>query len=182
MKHLSIVVPRGAALSGIEVSRHFFTEINDQLVREGKAPLFSVQLVGATASVQLNDGLFTIHTDTTITQLQQTDLIIIPALYDLEKNLDDNKELIAWIEQRYAGGAEIASLCVGAFLLARTGLLKGRSCTTHWKAASIFRDMFPEVYLVQEKIITDESGIYSSGGGFSFLNLLVYLADRKSVV
>src|SRR5690606_31728690 len=73
---------------------------------------------------------------------------------------------------------EIASLCLGAFLLASTGLLNGRKCATHWMAENQFRAMFPQVGLVTEKIITDEQGIYSSGGAFSYMNLILYLIEK----
>jgi transcriptional regulator GlxA family with amidase domain len=67
---------------------------------------------------------------------------------------------------------------VGAFLLAATGLLKGRKCATHWGAANDFRKLFPEVNLVSDRIITDEGGIYSSGGALSFWNLLLYIVEK----
>jgi transcriptional regulator GlxA family with amidase domain len=69
-------------------------------------------------------------------------------------------------------------LCIGAFLLASTGLLKGRKCATHWMAANAFRKMFPDVNLITEQIITDEQGIYSSGGAFSYQNLILYLIEK----
>jgi transcriptional regulator GlxA family with amidase domain len=78
----------------------------------------------------------------------------------------------------YNGGAEVASLCVGSFLLAKTGLLTGRKCATHWIAADEFRRMFPDIDLVPDKIITDEQGLYSSGGAYSGLNLLLYLVEK----
>lgn len=143
--------------------------------------MFTIQLVGAGTAVQLNDGLFTIQTDATIREVEKTDIIIIPALYvDVEKYLDQNVDLIQWITKQYFHGAEVASLCVGAFLLAKTGLLDGRQCTTHWKAAHNFQRLFPEVELVKDKIITDERGLYSSGGGFSFMNLIVYLVEKHA--
>jgi transcriptional regulator GlxA family with amidase domain len=89
-----------------------------------------------------------------------------------------NKDFLPWIINQYKNGAEIASLCVGSFLLASTGLLDGKSCSTHWSAADTFRKMFPEVTLVSDKIITDEDGIYSSGGANSFWNLLIYLIEK----
>ncbi|MEO5889162.1 MAG: helix-turn-helix domain-containing protein, partial [Ferruginibacter sp.] len=89
-----------------------------------------------------------------------------------------NRDFIPWIIKQYKGGAEIASLCMGAFLLASTGLLKGKKCATHWMATNEFRKMFPDVNLVTEKIITDEQGIYSSGGAFSYLNLILYLIEK----
>jgi transcriptional regulator GlxA family with amidase domain len=67
---------------------------------------------------------------------------------------------------------------VGAFLLASTGLVNGRKCATHWMAARDFRKMFPEVQLVEDSILTDERGIYSSGGAFSYLNLILYLIEK----
>ena len=45
-------------------------------------------------------------------------------------------------------------------------------------AAHAFRSMFPEVNLVEDRIITDEQGIYSSGGAFSYLNLILYLIEK----
>jgi transcriptional regulator GlxA family with amidase domain len=96
----------------------------------------------------------------------------------MPKTLENNKEFIPWIIHQYKAGAEVASLCVGAFLLASTGLISGRSCATHWMAANDFRRMFPDVNLVEDRIITDENGIYSSGGAFSYLNLILYLVEK----
>jgi transcriptional regulator GlxA family with amidase domain len=67
---------------------------------------------------------------------------------------------------------------VGAFLLAATGLLNGKKCSTHWNMANDFRTMFPEVELVDGSIITEEQGIYSSGGANSYWNLLLYLVEK----
>lgn len=172
-------MPSGGVLSNIEFPRQVFTEINDYLVNLGKAPIFKIQVVGVSRSMQLNDGLFTIQTDITIHEVKKTDLIIIPAVYgDVHEHVKNNLELIEWMREQYAKGAELASLCIGAFLLAGTGLLTGKKCATHWKAANNFRNMYPDVKLVVDKIITDEAGIYSSGGGISFLNLIVYLVEK----
>src|SRR5690606_30152942 len=103
----------------------------------------------------------------------------IPAIDgDLKSGLEENKELVPWIEQQYKEGAEVASLCVGAFLLASTGLMKGRKCATHCVAANEFRKMFPEVTLVTERVVTDENGIYTSGGAYSYLTLVLYLIEK----
>jgi transcriptional regulator GlxA family with amidase domain len=83
-----------------------------------------------------------------------------------------------WIEQQYKQGAEVASLCSGAFMLASSGVLDGKSCSTHWAFANTFRNMFPLVNLKEEKLITDEYGIYTNGGAYSFLNLIIYLVEK----
>ena len=179
MKHISILVPRGAILGSLEGSRQLLTQVNEFYKAKGAPPLFKVQLVGLSKETPLTGGLFTANTDATLEDIKKTDLIIIPALDgDLKEAIEKNREFIPWIVQQYESGAEVASLCLGAFLLASTGLLKGRKCATHWMAENTFREMFPDVNLVTEKIITDEQGIYSSGGAFSYLNLILYLIEK----
>ena len=179
MKHISILVPRGAILGSLEGSRQLLSQVNEFYKAKGAPPLFIVQLVGLTKETKVTGGLFTVNCNTVINDVKKTDLIIIPALDgDLKEAIENNKEFIPWIVSQHHNGAEVASLCLGAFLLASTGLLKGRKCATHWMATNAFRTMFPDVELVTEKIITDEYGIYSSGGAFSYLNLILYLIEK----
>lgn len=179
MKHISILIPRGAILGSLEGSRQLFTQINQFCMARGEAPLFKVQLVGLEPETKLNGGFFTVHSTALLSEVEKTDLIIIPAVDgDPEKAIEANKDFIPWIIRQYRGGSEVASLCMGAFILASTGLLNGRKCATHWLAYDRFRSMFPEVELVTEKIITDEQGFYSSGGAFSYLNLLLHLIEK----
>ena len=179
MKDITILVPRGAVLGSIEGPRLVFTEVNALLKRMGKPPLFRVQLVGLAHETPVCGGLYNIHTELLTKDIDQTDLVIIPAVDgDPNMALEANQDFIPWIIQQYRQGAEVASLCLGAFLLASTGLITGRKCTTHWAAANDFRRMFPEVELVENRLITDEHGIYSSGGAFSYLNLVLYLIEK----
>lgn len=179
MKHISILVPKGAILGSLEGSRQLFSQVNEFLAAKGAPPLFEVQLVGLTKEISLSGGSFTAHSNLLIDDVKKTDLIIIPAI-DGEINgaIENNRDFIPWIVKHYTAGAEVASLCLGAFLLASTGLLSGKKCATHWMAENAFRNMFPDVTLVTEKVITDENGIYSSGGVFSYLNLILYLIEK----
>ena len=179
MKHISILVPKGAILGSLEGSRQLLTQVNSFLASKGAPPIFSVHLVGLTHETKLCGGAFTANAPLLLQDVKKTDLIIIPALDgDIEQAIEENKEFIPWIIQQHKNGAEVASLCLGAFLLASTGLLDGKKCATHWMAEHAFRKMFPEVTLVTEKVITDEQGIYSSGGAFSYTNLILYLIEK----
>nr|WP_294873121.1 helix-turn-helix domain-containing protein [uncultured Pedobacter sp.] len=179
MKHISILVPKGAILGSLEGSRQLFSQVNEFFKAKGQPPLFKVQLVGLSKETPVSGGLFTVNTDLLIGDIEKTDLIIIPAIDgEISGAIEKNKDFIPWIVKQYKDGAEIASLCLGAFLLASTGLLKGKKCATHWLAENDFRRMFPDVSLVTEKIITDEHGLYSSGGAFSYLNLILYLIEK----
>lgn len=180
MKHIAILVPAGDAVVGsIEGPHKVLTQVNDILRSMGRAPAFQIELVGLTQHKTFNRGLFTLHADRTIDEDFATDLIIIPAPHgDLQEAIELNRPLIAWVKQRYEQGTEVASLCLGAFLLAATGLLEGRQCATHWIAAHEFRQLYPGVELVDERVITDELGLYSSGGAYSYLNLVLYLIEK----
>ncbi|MBX0292606.1 helix-turn-helix domain-containing protein [Hymenobacter sp. HSC-4F20] len=179
MKHISILVPKGAILGSIEGPRLVFSEVNALLQRMGKPALFTIQLVGLDHATAVCGGRYTVAPDALLPEVTNTDLVIIPAVDgDLAQALESNQAFLPWIVKQYREGAEVASLCVGAFLLAATGLITGRQCTTHWAAASDFRRMFPEVELLEDRVITDEHGIYSSGGAFSYLNLVLYLIEK----
>lgn len=179
MRHISILIPRGAILGSLEGTRQLFTQVNEFFKERGADPVFKVELIGLQMETLTSGGKFTVHSDHIFSDVQKTDLIVIPALDgELTTAIENNKDFIPWIKEQYANGAEVASLCLGAFLLASTGLLNGKSCATHWGAVNQFRTMFPEVNVVDNKIITEEQGIYSSGGAFSYLNLILHLIEK----
>lgn len=180
MKHISILIPNGhASLVNIAGAYQIFNQVNTFLGEKGKAPKFKVQLIGISKKTRQSNGLFTVNPNRLISEIIKTDLVIIPAIHGNQHEIfQQNKEFVPWIIQQYKEGAEIVSLCIGAFLLATTGLLKGRQCATHWVHANEFRKMFPEVNLVDDRIMTEDQGIYTSGGAYSYLNLLVYLIEK----
>src|SRR5260221_1619619 len=180
MKHLTIIVPEGQNnLSSIVGAYKIFTRANEYWKKNGKKELFTIQLAGLSKEVEFYEGLFTVKPHTHISTITKTNLIIIPSLnHNYQKALKGKQLLVDWIEKQYKNGAEIARICTGAFLLASSGLLDGKSCSTHWAAADNFRKMFPQVNLQVDRLITDENGIYTNGGAYSFLNLLIYLVEK----
>ncbi|MBL7745161.1 MAG: helix-turn-helix domain-containing protein [Chitinophagaceae bacterium] len=182
MKHISILVPLGhTSLPNIDGTHQILSEANKFCEMMGRPPVFKIQLVGLSKEVAQRNGRYTICPDLLISEVSKTDIIIIPAMHgDLEKTMELNKDFLPWIIDQYKGGTEIVSFCIAAFFLAKTGLLNGRQCATHWIMANEFRRMFPEVNLVDDKIMTAENGIYTSGGAYSFLNLIAYLIEKHA--
>lgn len=180
MKHVSVIVPEGpVVLSSVVGAFKLFGQVNNFLVARGQPPYYEVELVGLTQEAVLYDGLFSIRPHVTIDKVRRTDLIVVTTIMgDMPSSIEQNKAFLPWISERHAGGAEVASLCMGAFLLAATGLLDGKAATTHWIGLEAFHEMFPDVHLQGGKIITEDSGIYTSGGAYSFLNLLLYLIEK----
>ena len=179
MKNISILVPENAVMQAVADPQYLFSTVNQFMAVAGKKPLFNVQLVGVKKEVKINGGLFSINTSQLLKEVKKTDLVIIPALFgDMKSAIESNKKLLPWINEQYNKGAEVASLCVGAFLLASTGLLNGKKCSTHWGFQNEFREMFPEVEVMDGSIVTEEKRLYSSGGAMSYWNLLLYLVEK----
>lgn len=182
MKTVSILLPRGAASVGcIEGSCTLFEQVNVFSRARGGKDLFRVEVVGLDASPMRYGHRVEIRPDRTLAEVVETDLVIVPAVNgDPDLVVAANREFLPWIVERYKDGAEVASLCVGTFLLAATGLLRGRACSTHWNAADNFRRRHPETRLQSDSVITDEAGLYTSGGALSFWNLLLHLVEKHA--
>ncbi|MBW3470267.1 GlxA family transcriptional regulator [Arthrospiribacter ruber] len=179
MKHVSILLLEQVNLAGLDNARQGLLEANQFLIQKGKTPMFDVQVVGVQKKVMINKGLFAINAHKQISEVPKTDLIIIPPVQaPLEDAIFKNSGFIPWICAQRQNGAEIVSLCMGAFILARTGLLDDKDCVTHWKAGDTFKSLFPKVNLVSEKILTDHDGLYTGGGAFSSVNLILYLIEK----
>lgn len=180
MKRLSILVPHGQNnISSVVGAFKIFSRANTYFQQAGMEKVFDIELVGTSEQVDFYDGLFTINIQKNIRDIDKTDLIIIPSLnHSYEETIAGNEILIPWLLKHYKAGSEIASICTGAFLLAATGILDGKRCSTHWAASENFKRMFPKVNLKTDQLITDENGIYTNGGAYSFLNLIIYLVEK----
>ncbi|TXJ26808.1 MAG: helix-turn-helix domain-containing protein [Chitinophagaceae bacterium] len=181
MKHLTILVPRGQNnLSSVIGPYKIFCAANNFSKQTRKKEVFKIQVAGVSGTENLYGGLFSIHPEVKATDIRKTHLIIIPSLSfgDYPLLIKKNHELSKWIKEQYKKGAEIASICSGAFLLAASGLLNNKNCSTHWMVEDTFKEMFPGVRMVTDKILTDEHRLYTNGGAFSFLNLVLYLVEK----
>jgi transcriptional regulator GlxA family with amidase domain len=183
MKHITIVVPDGqsnlSTIASIVGTYEIFATANSYWKGLGRKEPYKVELGGFLKKAEVYNGLFSVKPEVHISAIEKTDLIIIPSLVrDYQKAVKGQQLLIDWIAAHYKNGAEVATICTGAFLLASSGLLDGKSCSTHWSAADTFRTLFPKVNLQADKLITDEYGIYTNGGAYSFLNLVIYLIEK----
>jgi transcriptional regulator GlxA family with amidase domain len=176
---ISVYVPQNAVIEAISPPYRLFKTANDFLKAAGKKPKFEVEYVGLQKNIKANDGKYTVKTDRLLGEVKKTDLIFIPALYgDMKTAVSSNAKSITWINQMHKKGAEIASLCIGAFLLGATGLVNGKKCSTHWAYCAEFRQTFPEVEVVDGAVVTEEGRVYSSGGAHSLWSLLFYLLEK----
>ena len=184
MKHITILVPSGqndlSTVASIVGAYEIFARAGEYWKKNGKRDLYKVELGGVSKKAEVNDGMVILKPHVNISAIEKTNLIIIPptSVTGYEKTVKGNQLMVEWIRKQYRNGAEIASICTAAFVLASSGLIDGKNCSTHWVAADRFKSQFPKVIVQAEKLITDEYGIYTNGGGYSFLNLMIYLVEK----
>lgn len=184
---VSVFVPEYGVIEAVTPPFRTFNTANEFLNTFGKKPIFEVEYVGLKEYVPANNGEYTIKTNRLLKDVSKTDLLIIPPAYgDTAKGVQANAEAIPYFKKLHEKGSSIASLCIGAFLLAETGLLNGKKCSTHWAYINEFKERYPEVEVEDGAIIAEHDNIYSSGGASSLWNLILYLvekfADRETAI
>ncbi len=163
MKKVSLLIHEDVYSSSVAGAIDLFEGANWCLREFGKPPAFKVELVSAA----------------TIGEVVQTDLIVIPGFDGAPRAiLKKNAALVRWIKEMNDCGSEVASLCVGSFFLAEAGLLNGKTATSHWAATDEMRSKYPLIKVKADRVITDQDGIYTSGGGFSSIKLILYLIEK----
>jgi transcriptional regulator GlxA family with amidase domain len=178
---ISVFVPHQGVIEAITPPYRTFRTANDFLKVSGKKSMFEVEYVGLTEYVSAGGGEYMIKTDRLLKDIQETDLLVIPPTFgNPEAGIAVNAEAIPYFKALHRKGSSLASLCAGAFLLAETGLLDGRKCSTHWAHIAAFKARNPQVEVEDGAVLTEHGNIYTSGGANSLWNLLLYLVEKFS--
>jgi len=115
-------------------------------------------------------------------ETKKDDIIIVPGmefacLQDVDF-LRKSAGFFNWIVESHQKKCKIVSICTGAFLIAESGILQGRRCTTHWKYFAHFKSRFPEIELIRNRLFVEDDQIFSSAGVASGIDLALYLIEE----
>jgi len=143
-----------------------------------QTPFFDVTIASADGQHIRCTNNVLIQPHCSIETIDQTDLIVISSATYIEEILKRDPGLIPWIRWQYNQGAHVASICTGAFLLAETGLLDGKSATLHWGFAEMFRRKYPQVNLRLDQMFIDQGRLYCSAGVNAGMDLSLYLVEK----
>ena len=180
MKQVGLLIPHQYKLLSIAAILDVFESVNKFCREHDQSVPFSISLIQPTG-FSTNDIhlLFGYQPQSITTNLQQ-DLILIPAFTtdDMKQAIQENQSYIPWLQTQFKNGAEIATFCTGAFLLGSSGLLDGKTATTHVDACNAFAAAFPAVNLRADKTVTHDGRLYTSGGATSTFHLLLLLVQR----
>lgn len=174
MIQIGVLVPQQYKLLSIAAILDVFETANKFYTKAGKPAVFNITLL----TVKNENGhFFNQYKSESIKLNTPFKLILIPSFNseDIQSSITINYSYIPWLVSQYNEGAEIATFCTGAFLLAATGLLDGKAATTHVDACSAFSAAFPRVQLKADKTITQDGRLFTSGGATSTFHLLLYL-------
>jgi len=179
MKTVAILASENCLFSSVGGPMDIFLQAGrlwNGIIGSEPSPYFEVKIVtldGAPVEAT-NQVLITPHCS--VDEIGDVDLVLIPSQGFQFKARDQHfLDRVNWLKKCYAKGSDLASICTGAFSLAATGLLDGKTATTHWGAANTFRKSFPQVNLKTELMVTDEGRLFCGGGMTADLNLTLYL-------
>lgn len=179
MKVIALIIHEDVTLSTLTGAMDMLIHTNSLYQQMGRSQPFKLVL----ASEKDNNNIMPVNPlfvgYSKMEELERPDLVIVPAFYgERDIMLKKHKKIIGWIREMYNNGAELASLCSGIYFLAEAGLLLGRACTAHWFDMDDIMRRYPDICFQSDMVITDQDGIYTSGGAFSSLNLILYMIDK----
>jgi transcriptional regulator GlxA family with amidase domain len=113
--------------------------------------------------------------------LQAGDYIFLPGAameYLRSAAFKSQKKFFQWLIKNHSAGVNICSVCTGAFILAQTGLLNAKTCTTHWKRIEELKKTYPALLIKKDVLYTNEDNIYTSAGITSGIDLSLYIVEE----
>jgi transcriptional regulator GlxA family with amidase domain len=180
MKNIGLIVPQDYKLLSIAAILDVFETVN-RIHAETKRDLpFIIRILQLPEQIKKTGNSFHGHKVESTEEHITFDLVLIPSFTteSMKDTLIRNQMYIPWLKQQYKAGAEMASFCTGAFLFGATGLLDGKSATTHVDACAAFAASYPSVYIKPGQTVTIDGRCFTSGGSTSTFHLLVLLVQK----
>ena len=143
--------------------------------RMARRPLYSWRLISETGEpVECSNGS-TLQVDGGLDDVPRDTNIVVCAGFGLERAA--SRPVITWLRKQVRRGAHAGSVCTGALVLARAGLLEGRSCTIHWENIAAFTEDFPETEVKNLLYVIDDD-VFTCAGGTASTDMMLHLISE----
>jgi len=170
------LIPPGVHLLDLAGAAQVFYEANEYGAK------FHIQYCSYSQHIESSGGLpFGSLPSYQAITIQAGDYIFIPgaAMEHLhDKALANNQPLLEWLRMQHEKGVYLCTICTGAFLLALTGILNGRSGTTHWKRTAELQALFPKIQVTENVLYVEDDHIFTSAGVSSGIDMALYILLR----
>ena len=138
------------------------TRLNEEKRREEPSP-FTVFLVAEPTSPVVATGGMKVLPDYDLDSCPQVDILVVPGGWGTRKEMN-NERLLKWINDRSRQVETLTSVCTGALLLGKAGLLDGKRATTHWRSLDWMQKLFPKVMVEKRLHFVEEGALFTSAG------------------
>jgi transcriptional regulator GlxA family with amidase domain len=146
---------------------------------EPQQPRFRVRTASVDGRPVRSVCAVTLAPQGSIDEVGEPDLILLAAPAPAERlEVPPQPRLVQWLRHSNARGAQIGAVCSGVAYLAETGLLDGRRATSHWALAPLLSDRYPRVRWQLDHFVTEDGGLFCSGGLYASIDLSLYLVDK----
>jgi len=152
------------------------TRLNEQKRREEPSP-FNVFLVAERASPVVTAGGMKVLPDYDLDDCPPLDILVVPGGWGTRKEMG-NERLIGWIARRAKEVETLASVCTGALLLGKAGLLGGRRATTHWRSLDWMEELFPATRVERRLHFVEEDALFTSAGISAGIDMTIKIVAR----
>lgn len=139
---------------------------------------FDIRLCAATRSVPTTERLMLGELQP-LGEVASGDLVIIPGVPFASLGKVD-RDTVNWVKRTYESGAKLCTICTGAFVLGRAGLLDGRQCTTHWSRIEQLQHEFPRARVVTNRLFVEDGPITTSAGMTAGIDLTLSIVERQN--
>jgi transcriptional regulator GlxA family with amidase domain len=152
------------------------TRLNEQKRREEPSP-FNVFLVAETKNLIVTAGGMKIFPDYDLDDCPPLDILVVPGGWGTRREMD-NERLIGWIAERARQVETLASVCTGALLLGKAGLLDGRRATTHWRSLDWMEELFPKTHVERQLHFVEDGALFTSAGISAGIDMALKIVAR----
>lgn len=171
---IAILAPPGVQMLDVSGPADVFAEANRQAGRE----VYRVLTVGTAAlAVTASSGMRFLPELTIHDEIDPLDTLLVAGSPDLPQAAAD-LSVIAWLTRQAGRARRFGSICSGALLFARTGLLDGRRVTTHWKVAGLLGERYPSLHVEADAFVVRDGPVCTAAGVTAGMDLAIALVEE----
>jgi len=152
------------------------TRRNEEKRREEPSP-FNVLLVAETREPVVTTGGMKVLPDCDLDSCPALDILVVPGGWGTRQEMN-NGRLLAWISERARQVETLTSVCTGALLLGKAGLLEGRRATTHWRSLDWMQELFPKTRVEKQLHVVEDGALLTSAGISAGIDMALKVVSR----
>jgi len=152
------------------------TRLNEEKRREDASP-FNVFLAAETKAPVVTTGGMKVLPAYDLDDCPALDILVVPGGWGARKEMH-NERLLEWIAERAATVETLTSVCTGALLLGKAGLLEGKRATTHWRSLGWMQELFPETTVEKRLQFVEDGNLFTSAGISAGIDMSLKVVSR----